>query len=307
MGRASHGAFIQTITADGSRSVVEAVSEKESVMGKKAHHAAEVSETNPHLSRAILTAVILALGATTNGFAQLLGQWHFDEVSGSVASDSAGVNDGELNGDAAFVSGGIVGNAVSVSRAGNGFVEMGDVFPMTSGDFSVVVWVKTNPGDQQSDLFPVAKHESGTVNGYLIAVNTSSIYGQTDKAYFYASVNPGAEAISTTSVNTGMWHQVVGIYQASGQADIFVDGGHPEDSEPVPAIVDNAAPLMAGAINIGSTPTGHFDGQLDELQIFGHALNDEEVRLLFDNPQMPLMFANGFESGDTSAWSAVVP
>jgi hypothetical protein len=238
--------------------------------------------------------------------AQTLGQWHFDESSGDIATDSAGDNDGTLVGDATFVPGGIVGNAVGVTKSGNGLVEMGEVFPMTSGDFSVSAWIKTGQNDQQAELIPVAKHQSGSRNGYFLAVNTTSTYGQIGKALFYASVLPGSEVISTTTVNDGEWHLIVGTYRASGWAEIFVDGRGVEDSGSVPAIVGNDASFLAGGIEFGGMPTGLYDGQIDEMLIFGHALHDEEVQLLFEHPQITLLFASGFESGDTSAWSTAV-
>ena len=251
---------------------------------------------------------LLVLGTRVPSLAQLLGQWHFDEGSGTVASDSLGLNDGNLSGDAAFVSGGIVGNAVSMTKAGNGFVEMGDIFPMTFGDFSVVVWVKTSLGDQQAELFPVSKHVSGAMSGYFLAVNTSGgAYGQTDKAFFYTGVHPGSEVISTSAVNDGAWHQVVGVYRDSGQAEIFVDGAIAEDSKSAPPIGANVASFMAGGIHVGTEPVGSFDGQVDELQVFGNALSSEEVQLLFEDPQITLLFASGFESGDTSTWSSTKP
>lgn len=262
---------------------------------------------NSKSRRLYLLLLLLLFGTRVTTFAQLLGQWHFDEGSGAVASDSLGINDGNLNGDAVFVPGGVVGNAVSMTKAGDGFVEMGDIFPMTSGEFSVVVWVKTAPGDQQAELFPVSKHVSGEKSGYFLAVNTSGgSYGQDDKTFFYTGVNPGSEVISTSTVNDGAWHQVVGVYRDSGQAEIFVDGGSPEDSRFAPPILGNAASFMAGGIHFGVTPTGLFDGQLDELQVFGHALSREEVQLLFERPGASLIFSDHFESGDTSAWSKVV-
>ena len=84
--------------------------------------------------RTILFVAVLVLGASAVARSQPLGQWHFDEDSGAVAADSVGNHPGALSGDASFVSGGVVGNAVSMSKAGDGLVEMGDVFPMTSGD-----------------------------------------------------------------------------------------------------------------------------------------------------------------------------
>jgi len=46
-----------------------------------------------------------------------------------------------------------------------------------------------------------------------------------------------------------------------------------------------------------------FNGQIDELQILDDALNSEEVQLLFSSPQIHLVYARGFGSGDTSSWS----
>src|SRR6185369_10544519 len=102
----------------------------------------------------------------------LLAHYTFDEAVGTVAHDNAGGLDGTLStSGAGFVPGGISSNAVSLSRAANGFVNMGNVLPLTGGDFSLVAWIKMNPGDTTADTVILGKHQSGSVNGYLLLVN----------------------------------------------------------------------------------------------------------------------------------------
>ena len=54
--------------------------------------------------------------------------WHFDEGAGATAADAVGSVNGALLGDAAFTPGGVSGGAVSMTRPGGGFVDMGNDF-----------------------------------------------------------------------------------------------------------------------------------------------------------------------------------
>jgi len=229
--------------------------------------------------------------------ADLIGQWHFDETGGSVAADVLGVNDGALMGDATFVFGGRKGNAVRVSKAGNGYVSYGDIFSLTSGDFTIIVWIKTAPGDQQPELFPFGKHVAGFFNGYFVAINAATTYGQTAKAWFYMSNSPGEEIISTSTVNDGNWHQIAVVYLAGDEARIYVDGGTPEAKGASIPIIQSLSDLHAGAIVINNEADGYFDGLIDEIQIYDEALTDADIQFMFLHPALSLHeFADGFES-----------
>src|SRR5205814_2001911 len=139
------------------------------------------------------------------------------------AHDSAGSFNGALSSSgASFLPGGISGGALSLSKTNNGFVSMGNVLGMTSGDFSVVAWVKTPPGDKTECSTIVAKQEAGSANGYLLDINACVAYSQPGKAWFYDSVFPGQEVSSTTSVNDGLWHQIVGVYISGENKYIYV-------------------------------------------------------------------------------------
>ena len=233
----------------------------------------------------LIVVVTLGVGSVATN-ASLVAHWKFDESSGPTAHDSAGPYTGTLStGGSAFVSGGISGNAISLDKAANGFVSMGDVLGLTSGDFSIVSWVKTAPGDTSETSYVVGKQASGYDNGYLLALSRSGVYGLPGKAFFYGSASPGQEVVSTTSVNDGSWHQIIGVYHAGGNALIYVDGTPAEASKLSRPIVANTVAFMIGGGSVGSSaPGGLFTGLIDDVQIYNYALSDSEIDFLFQHP-----------------------
>ena len=212
----------------------------------------------------------------------LVAHWTFDEVSGATAFDSTGNFNGTLSGSAAFVAGGISGNAVSFDGTATSFVNMGPALPgFTSGDFSLVAWIKTTTTVVSSIV--VSKHEGGTLNGYALDVNMSATYGQPNKAFFYNSTLPGGEAISTTTVNNNNWHQLIGVRTAGGNIQLYVDGVL-ESTVASQTIVGNSASFLVGGANSAGIPTGFFAGLVDDVQLYSGALSSAEVQFLFSNP-----------------------
>ena len=232
----------------------------------------------------ILGVVVLALGVC-DVQAALIAQWNFDEAPGTtVAHDSIGGHDGQLSGDANFVGGGISGNTLQISRSGNGFVNVGDYFDFTNGDFSIVAWIKLPPETALPDSVFIGKHRSGTDAGYFLAVNYSWS-GQTDTPTFWQHSYYYVNAM--TDVNDGNWHQVVGVYQQGGTASIYVDGTFQNSIQSAP-IAQIDVPFLVGGISYGDTPTGMFDGFVDKLRLYDNALTSEEIQILFiTDPSAP--------------------
>ncbi|MBE0544962.1 MAG: immunoglobulin domain-containing protein [Verrucomicrobia bacterium] len=209
-----------------------------------------------------------------------IAHWTFDEAGGSVANDAVGGFHGTLSvAGAGFVSGGVSGNAISLNRASGGFVNMGNVLQLTSGDFSIVAWVKMNPGDTAAETILLSKHQAGSVNGYFLLANQTGGGGQNNKATFYAGGLVTAGAVSQTSINDGNWHQVVGVYRSGVNKVIYVNGV-PESTNSAPVVSGNTAPFLVGGIS----QSGAFTGLLDDIQVYNHALNPDDIAFLFQNP-----------------------
>ncbi|KAF0175877.1 MAG: peptidase domain protein [Limisphaerales bacterium] len=227
--------------------------------------------------------------------------WKFDEVPGStVAVDSQGNFNGTNSPTgAAFVGGGRSGNALSLDLAANGLVNMGDNLMLGATDFTVSAWIKTPPGDTTGFANFLSKHVSGTGNGYILGYNHTAIPNGANHAFFYAgtrTIFAGGFTIvdvpvSTSSVNDGTWHQIVGVYQASGNTTVYVDGAPLEGSILSSPIAANTASFLIGGVTVGTTPTGNYSGLVDDVQIYNRALADAEIDFLFQNPGQPVVGA----------------
>ncbi len=257
--------------------------------------------------RAGQALIVAGCFAAVPCFSGSVAHWPFDESGGDTAYDVVGSNDGSLAGSATLGVEGVAGGAVSLNRATGDYVDMGLAFDFTTGDFSISVWVKTTTQDVESVV--VGKHQSGVVAGYFLCVNTTSSYGQADKAFFYQSGNPTHDPVTTTTVNDGAWHHIVAVYTSGGVAEIFVDGTPAEDSRASDAISGVSAVFMVGGISYGPTPVGLYSGLVDDLQLYDHALTGEEIQFLYEHPGLKTtdrVFSDGFESGDTLNWSSSV-
>jgi hypothetical protein len=212
-----------------------------------------------------------------------LARWAFDEAEGSIASDSIGARHGVLSAAGAeFTPDGVRGNALRLTRSEGGYVDMGNTLNVTN-DFTLVVWVRTEPNDTTESMVVAGKHEAGTINGYYLSLNRSGFIGQSGKALFVASDPVGEELVSTNDVNTGPWQQLAAVYERGVQKQIYVNAW-PERSGPATAIIPNDASFLVGGATVAHTPQGFFNGWIDELQIFPWALSSTEVRYLYTHP-----------------------
>ena len=233
-------------------------------------------------SKLAVTITVAVIAVPLSARAAVLAQWHFDESTGASAADATGSFPGVLSGTgSSFAAGGIVGNAVSLDGAQNGYVSMGNVLPFATGDFSLVVWVNTLA---TQGVAAVAKHESFSENGYFIAINQTGGGGQLGKATFVASEFVAMGVTSTTSVNDGAWHQIVGVYHDGGDEEIYVDGVPVEATGASEPMVPNSAPFLIGAVNSSGTPQGGYTGLIDEVQVYDQALTASHVAFLYEYP-----------------------
>ena len=236
-----------------------------------------------------------SLGTNTSSGAVLslvttgpLAFWRFDEPPGStVAVDSRGNFHGtnSLTGSR-FVTGGRSGNAISIDRAANGFVNMGNVLPLTNGDFTISAWIRPPAGDTTFNANFLSKHQSGFVNGYILSYGWFAPLGNKALMYSGSRLTNGVQEVvtSTTDVNDGNWHQIVGVYRAGSTTTIYVDGSPVEGSIASSPMTASTASFLIGGNFLGAAVETRFQGLVDEVQIYGRALSDGEIDFLFQNP-----------------------
>ncbi len=189
------------------------------------------------------------------------------------ASDSAGSNNGVLNGTVSFTPG-QVGQAFSFN--GNGYVEVPNSTTLEPGNVTAEAWVRHN-GSPGTYKYIVAKGSRGTfAASYAIYTNFHGglDFYVSDTNWYYNS--PPA----TLSIWDNQWHHVVGTFDGA-TVRLYVDG--------VQIGNGNSAPTSI-AYNLSTTNTfkiGAYDnisslysflGDIDEVRIYNRALSLSEVR-----------------------------
>ncbi len=216
--------------------------------------------------------------------ADLIAHWRFDEPVGSLlAMDSAGSYYGTLQGQATFVPDvGVAGGAISLHRATNDLVNMGDSLGLDGSSFTISSWVKTTDTTQ---TFPIARHYSGIVSGWIMAINPSgSAYGRQGRAWFYTGNHPGGEVNSDTVVNDGEWHHLCVVFVAGIEKRLYIDGAPAEGTAIANAFSPAPAVLLVGGIVVNGAPVNFFEGLIDDIQVYDRPLSEPDVQYLYDFP-----------------------
>lgn len=244
----------------------------------------EFTQGRDMLARILGVTAVAAIASSAS--ADLVARYTFNESSGTNAADSVGSVNGALQGSASFVSGGISGNAVSLATTNDGVVNMGSNFAFLTGPFTISFWAKTTT--VEADSIMLAKHAAGSQNGYLVPVGPTGGGGAAGKANFTVSTFNSQGVTSTTTINDGVWHHIVGVYNPSpGTHSIYVNGAPAEETKSSGTMASNVSNFLVGGVGQVGNPTvndGRYTGLIDELQIYNNALSDSAISVLFANP-----------------------
>jgi hypothetical protein len=131
-----------------------------------------------------------------------------------------------------------------------------------------------------------------------------------DVAALRVRLKAGGDTVTLISppnaVTVGEWYHVAATYDGA-TLRLWANG------------VEIAASPHSGAVDandtvaaaLGNQPQGGnpFDGRLDDVFVYDTALDASEIALLMslDGGPPSLIFSDGFESGDLSAWDASLP
>ncbi len=225
---------------------------------------------------AIVFSFVLNLILMSPVGADLVGWWAFDEGSGDVVHDSSGNgNDGFFEGDPQWVSGQL-GTALAFDGAGD-WLDCASHSGLDIGDaVSMTAWIQVAA---MGIDHKVGGNQDNANGGYKMSIfSNNRVEFEIRTAANNAVLNRNAPG--GTVLETDAWHHVTGVYSFDGgYIRTYVNGVL--DRELVTASELGISP---GRMRIGCEPfnTGsyHFDGIIDDVRVYDHALTEEEIRLI---------------------------
>ena len=218
-----------------------------------------------------------------------IGHWKLDECQGTTAYDSSGnENNGTITigGTGSNTSAGTCSSGTGTEAWNNGttgklnysldfdgtddYISLTDAPEFDVKKMTISAWIKTSKTSTQY----ISERNNAT---YYFATGVSS-----QKLCIYINSVAASWDCSNASVTDGNWHHVISTWDGTNKK-LYIDG-----------ILDSTFAGSGGdisasteAINIGvritlGTPSGYFDGQIDDVQIFNYALNSTQVKTLYN-------------------------
>jgi len=215
---------------------------------------------------ALVLALAIPMAAVGASNGSIVALWHFDEGTGTTAFDSAGSNDGTING-ASWTTSGMFDKALSFDGSDD-YVDCGN---NTSLDVTTAItieaWVKAPSAGQTNGDALVWKKGAYLIQYWNNRVNAG--------VYTTADGWGGSSWLSTKTIFDNTWHHVALTYDGSTML-LYIDGALDTSKTLTTGgnIVTNANDLYFGC----RTPTTYlFNGAIDEVRIWDEALSASQL------------------------------
>jgi hypothetical protein len=224
---------------------------------------------------------------TTSGLA---GWWKLDDAgSGSsqtTALDSSGNgNNGTMVNSPVWTAKGMINDALNVVAASNQYVNVGDTASLQLwGSWTVSEWVNPSALPASGNFSSlVTKSASSFYTDYGIVIDNGSGYGTGSMSaglgfavYFQDTSGALYYAKYTTSISTGTWYLVTGVWDSStSNLYLYVNGA-------LAATQNEAGHAPDGNSGNALTLGQYFTGAVDDARVYGRALSASEVSDLYN-------------------------
>ena len=163
---------------------------------------------------------------------------------------------------------------------------------LTAVPFTFACWFNVNY--TQNFLMTLAHYEGGSTGDFwvLSAESTPDI-----RASIYRSGVGSASAISTSGYSENVWHHACGVFAASNDRRVYVDGGSKGTNSTDRSPDSTVTATAIGGLRRSDNPVVYTDGSIAEAAIWNATLTDEEVAVLatgirpiFVRPQSLVMY-----------------
>jgi prepilin-type N-terminal cleavage/methylation domain-containing protein len=219
--------------------------------------------------------------------ADIVGNWNFDEGSGTIALDSSGYNHhGTIIGGATYTTdtpqkaaGQGQGKYALSFDGANDYVNIDDSnsLDINENQMSISAWIKPTAGDYRTI---VSKGYDSADGGYALRITRDS---EPIRAFFqvYNASGVIGSAGTYNNISNGSWYYLIGTYNGS-QVCLYVNGKLDGTCGSLTGNVKtNALPLSFGRMSTGGAITQYYPGLIDEVRIYSRALSAAEIQKLY--------------------------
>lgn len=229
----------------------------------------------------------------------------FDEGYGTTAYDSS-INANNLTlSSASWTNSGKLGkawngtNAVWLSRADDSDFDFDATSP-----FAFSFWFKSDSASNPGTTEYLINKANATTAGYAVYATTSGTIciGIDDDATW----SPDVSSCTPTDIYDGTWHHIIATRDVTADTtNIYVDGILKDsDNDSTSATLENSLSFYVGDRD-GTNNGDEFAGDIDELKIYRFALNQDQVRVEYNQGKAQVLGSTGIESdGKTASFSA---
>jgi Concanavalin A-like lectin/glucanases superfamily len=225
-----------------------------------------------------------ALGADeilSSAQAGLRADWHFDENSGTLTTDSSGYgNTGTIN-DATWGSGQAANFSSDLAFDGtDDYVEVPNSTSLNLfANITVDAWIYPTSGGQYYTSIVDKGNVGSSAESYALFLDPDNTVG------FLVNNDgtPGGRGIvfGSTALTLNTWTHVAGTYDGSNVC-VYVNGVQDNCAPQTGPVNQTNDPVLIGESNREGSiyTTSFFAGQIDEVHIWARALNSDEIGLL---------------------------
>jgi len=245
----------------------------------------------PAIFLGLYTFVGAAYAASGSG---VIAEYTFNDGAGNSVHDGAGWGrDGTLNGDARWVGAGKWGSAISFDGAGDYVsIDAEPSGPLTSDYFSVMAWVWLDATPTKVKHI-VSKYSTNASEGFRMFVTPAG----TLKAEMFSATHHLYNS-DPSPLTPGQWNHV-GMTFDGRTMRMYVNAVEVGARSNIgqSALANSSMPLIIGSSSTPPTNNNDFNGDIDELRIYDHALTATEIADIYAaiNGEPGLLFYEDFE------------
>ena len=210
--------------------------------------------------------ISLLLVFSMQSSAEIVGQWLLNETGGTKAKDTSDQgNDGEITGKASWVEGKF-GKALGLDGTSTG-LKIAPGFSLT--DFTAALYVNSVKewGVSRTELWCGSKTYGDAV---LIRGDDRAAWKK-GEAMLHWTDGAGWYAIGSGKLDKNKWYHLAGTFDGK-TLKFYVDGK---------LVGQKDSKIGAGSkdtfIGCHPNPTNYFQGMIDDVAIYNHALSEDEI------------------------------